>query len=172
MDKPKQMIVVRRDLKMRKGKIAAQAGHACVTAVLAALEREGRLSQVHAENGGISLLPSGQPATPLSEWFARGVAKVCLYVDSEEALLAVDRRAKEAGLISALASPSSTANRPIPVWRLNLRCLKRWTRSPESCRCSNMRTALSRWPLNKRKRIAAVRCVFCLLFAQSRFLRP
>ena len=53
-------------------------------------------------NGGISLLPSGQPATPLSEWFARGVAKVCLYVDSEEALLAVDRRAKEAGLISAL----------------------------------------------------------------------
>ena len=37
MDKPKQMIVVRRDLKMRKGKIAAQAGHACVTAVLAAL---------------------------------------------------------------------------------------------------------------------------------------
>ncbi len=28
--KAKQMIVMRRDLKMRKGKIAAQAGHACV----------------------------------------------------------------------------------------------------------------------------------------------
>lgn len=99
MDKPKQMIVVRRDLKMRKGKIAAQAGHACVTA---ALEREGRLSQVHAENGGITLEPSGQPATPLSEWFARGVAKVCLYVDSEQELLEIDRKAKEAGLVSAL----------------------------------------------------------------------
>ena len=102
MDKPKQMIVVRRDLRMRKGKIAAQAGHACVTAVLAALEHEGRLAEVHAENGGIVLTPSDQTATPLSEWFARGVAKVCLYVDSEEELLAIDQKAKAAGLISAL----------------------------------------------------------------------
>ena len=102
MDKPKQMIVVRRDLRMRKGKIAAQAGHACVTAVLAALEREGRLAEVHAENGGIVLTPSDKPATPLSEWFARGVAKVCLYVNSEEELLAIDQKAKAAGLISAL----------------------------------------------------------------------
>ena len=102
MDKPKQMIVVRRDLKMRKGKIAAQAGHACVTAVLAALEREGRLGEVHAANGGIALAPSDKPVTPLSEWFARGMAKVCLYVDSEEALLEIDRQARAAGLISAL----------------------------------------------------------------------
>ena len=34
MTSPKMMIVMRRDLKMRKGKIAAQAGHACVEAVL------------------------------------------------------------------------------------------------------------------------------------------
>ena len=38
--KSKQMIVMRRDLKMRKGKIAAQAGHACVEATLMALARE------------------------------------------------------------------------------------------------------------------------------------
>ena len=102
MDKPKQMIVMRRDLKMRKGKIAAQAGHACVTAVLAALEKERRLGQVRAEVGGILLTPGGGAATPLSEWFARGVAKVCVYVDSEEDLLAIDRKAKAAGLLSAL----------------------------------------------------------------------
>jgi len=33
----KMMIVMRRDLKMRKGKIAAQAGHACVDAILVTL---------------------------------------------------------------------------------------------------------------------------------------
>ena len=98
MDKPKQMIVMRRDLKMRKGKIAAQAGHACVTAVLAALDRENRLTQVQADADGVTLAKSGQPVTPLSEWFSRGVAKVCVYVDSEEELLAIDRKAKEAGI--------------------------------------------------------------------------
>ena len=85
MYKAKQLIVMRRDLKMRKGKIAAQAGHACVTAVLMALEKEGRLGEVHAEDGGIRLTPSDKAPTPLSEWFGRGVAKICVYVDSEEA---------------------------------------------------------------------------------------
>ncbi len=102
MDKPKQMIVMRRDLKMRKGKIAAQAGHACVTAVLAALAREQRLGQIQADENGVTLAENAQSATPLSEWFSRGVAKVCVYVDSEEALLEIDRKAKEAGILSAL----------------------------------------------------------------------
>ena len=106
MDKPKQMIVMRRDLKMRKGKIAAQAGHACVTAVLAALAREQRLGQVQADETGVVLTQDGQSATPLSEWFARGVAKVCVYVDSEEELLEIDRKAKAAGILSALICDS------------------------------------------------------------------
>ena len=94
MYKAKQLIVMRRDLKMRKGKIAAQAGHACVTAVLMALEKEGRLGEVHAADGGIQLAPSDK--------FQKGVAKICVYVDSEEELLAIHRKAKEAGILSAL----------------------------------------------------------------------
>lgn len=98
----KQMIVMRRDLKMRKGKIAAQAGHACVTAVLMALEKENRLNQIRTDGKGIYLSPSNMDATALSEWFDKGVAKICVYVDSEEELLEIDRKAKEAGIISAL----------------------------------------------------------------------
>ena len=43
MFKTKMMIVMRRDLKMRKGKIAAQAGHACIEAAIKALKRETAL---------------------------------------------------------------------------------------------------------------------------------
>lgn len=98
----KQMIVMRRDLHMRKGKIAAQAGHACVEAVLMALAKEGRLEDIGIEGGGAVLHPTGKGVTPLSDWFEKGVAKICVYVDSEEELLDIDRKAKEAGIISAL----------------------------------------------------------------------
>lgn len=98
----KQVIVVRRDLKMRKGKIAAQAGHACVEATLIALAKEGRLNDVRVEDGWVTLADAGRETTPLSEWFSCGVAKICVYVDSEEALLDLAKRGKEAGFEAAL----------------------------------------------------------------------
>ncbi|HIT80145.1 MAG TPA: aminoacyl-tRNA hydrolase [Candidatus Faecivivens stercorigallinarum] len=98
----KQIIVMRRDLKMRKGKIAAQAGHACVEATLLALMREGRLDDLREGEGYLTLDAAGKEPSPLSEWFTRGVAKICVYVDSEEALLEIDRKAREMGYISAL----------------------------------------------------------------------
>lgn len=98
----KQVIVMRRDLKMRKGKIAAQSGHACVEAVLMALAKENRLNDVKVSNDWISIENETRETTPLSEWFANGVAKICVYVDSEEALLDLDRRGKELGFITAL----------------------------------------------------------------------
>lgn len=106
--KAKQMIVVRRDLKMRKGKSAAQAGHACVEAVLMALSREGRLGQVRVVDDGegnpnwVELEHDEADRTPLTDWFDRGVAKVCVYVDGEEALLDIAQKGREAGFIVSL----------------------------------------------------------------------
>ena len=98
--KAKQMIVMRRDLKMRKGKIAAQAGHACVEATLTALVRENRLTQVRAtEDGWVYLEDEGAEPSPLSAWFEAGVAKVCVYVDSEEALLDLAEQGREKGFV-------------------------------------------------------------------------
>ena len=177
MYKAKQVIVMRRDLKMRKGKIAAQAGHACVEAVLMALVRHGRLGDVRVENDWIRLAEpekvadqpvadagtepevasdagkpmsplaylamgmfgrgmmddalaeraaaarSGAPtpaseqpaeapadqgaadepeASPLQAWFDAGVAKICVYVDSEEELLGLAEAGRERGFVVAL----------------------------------------------------------------------
>ena len=139
----KQVIVVRRDLKMRKGKIAAQSGHACVEAVLLALAKEDRLSDVNATNGWISLENKGREATPLSEWFANGVAKICVYVDSEEALLDLDRRGRELGFVTALIQDAGHTefhgNPPTPAWRSNPCIPSKSTRSPAICRCINLR---------------------------------
>lgn len=101
MYKAKMMIVMRRDLKMRKGKIAAQSGHACVEAVLMALIKENRMNDFKITSNGMSLKNVKKINTPLSDWFQYGCAKVCVYVDSEEELLDIEKKANERGIIAA-----------------------------------------------------------------------
>ena len=102
MYKSKMMIVMRRDLKMRKGKIAAQAGHACVDAVLMALKNEARLDELEMTAEGMMLRQSDKPRTPLSDWFGYGCAKICVYVDSEQALLEIAQKARERGILASV----------------------------------------------------------------------
>ena len=102
MYKSKQMIVMRRDLKMRKGKIAAQAGHACVEATLMAIVREGRAGQLCAADDWAWLSHPEGDSSALTDWFDSGVAKVCVYVDSEDALLDLAARGRERGLAVSL----------------------------------------------------------------------
>lgn len=100
--KSKQVIVMRRDLKMRKGKIAAQSGHACVEATLMAIAREGRADQIRDEDGWAYLEHAEDDRSPLTDWFDAGVAKICVYVDGEEALLDIATQGREAGFAVAL----------------------------------------------------------------------
>ena len=98
----KMMIIMRRDLKMRKGKIAAQAGHACIDAVLRALQKEDRMGDLAMSADGMTLNNGDKPTSPLVEWFNSGCTKVCVYVDSEEALLEIAGKAEERGIIAAV----------------------------------------------------------------------
>lgn len=66
----KQVIVVRTDLNMSRGKVVAQSCHASIGALYDAKERWGTIA----------------PAM-LSEWEDEGVKKVCLRVESEADLL-------------------------------------------------------------------------------------
>ena len=81
----KQVIVMRKDLNMRKGKMVAQGCHASVKAVL--------------DSGNLNNL---QPKSAIKHWFENGVAKICLGVDSEKELLEIYNKAKAAKLVCAL----------------------------------------------------------------------
>lgn len=92
----KQMLVVRKDLNMRKGKIAAQCAHAAMKILLdrAAAPRW----QALPERVTIEVT-----VTDLDEdWLFGRFTKVCVSVDSEAELLEVVEKAKAAGIPHAL----------------------------------------------------------------------
>ncbi len=77
----KQVIVFRSDLKLSKGKIAAQAGHAAVSAA----------QEAHNHHRGW-----------WDAWLFEGQRKVALKVEDEEELLELVEQAKDLGLPNAL----------------------------------------------------------------------
>jgi len=74
MGELKQVILIRKDLNMSKGKIAAQAGHACVIAVLSSNKKL------------------------IDSWNKTGMKKIALKVENEEELLKYLKKAEEEGL--------------------------------------------------------------------------
>ena len=94
---PKQVIVVRHDLKMRKGKLAAQVAHASMKVIL------DLMSPIQSRMPGYYMKKLVVPQSdPLAEWLKGAFAKIVVYVDSEEELLEIERQAQEAGIRTAL----------------------------------------------------------------------
>jgi PTH2 family peptidyl-tRNA hydrolase len=87
----KQVIVMRKDLGMRKGKMIAQGAHASLKVLLDAGELDPR--------GKVYTIPL-DPA--LSIWLEGRFTKVCVSVDSEAALEDIVARARAAGVPCAL----------------------------------------------------------------------
>lgn len=90
---PKQVIVVRRDLNMRKGKMVAQGSHASVASIL--------LIQEH-----ITRDPIHRWAAPARQWLAGQFSKICVRVDDETELMRIHGEAHRAGLPVALVTDS------------------------------------------------------------------
>jgi len=80
-DEYKMVIVVRADLKMSKGKTAAQASHAAVNCALA--------SKKHNSEA-------------LEKWMYNAYPKIVLKVDDEEELFQIKAFADAAGLVNSL----------------------------------------------------------------------
>jgi PTH2 family peptidyl-tRNA hydrolase len=86
----KQVIVMRKDLGMRKGKMIAQGAHASLEVLT------DRRTNVDEESFTIALTPA------MHAWLTGRFTKVCVSVDSEEALDAVVTRARAANVPVAL----------------------------------------------------------------------
>lgn len=82
----KQILVLRKDLNMRKGKMIAQGAHASLKVLL---------DRGHADgDAGFTIALT----EPMHAWLTGRFTKVCVSVTSEDELLAVLQRAADAGL--------------------------------------------------------------------------
>lgn len=117
MNNPKQVIVVRKDLNMRKGKMAAQVAHASMAALLNVGTYSTRYAGDHPHEKEVTqqfLLPlfdasdlNPHPdSNALRQWLLGAFTKICVYVNSEQELLSIAAQAKEAGLYHALITDS------------------------------------------------------------------
>ena len=92
----KQVILIRKDLKMRRGKEIAQGSHASMEFLANRLRRQ-------PGPGSVALL---ELSAVEKDWISAGMGKVCLQVNSEEELLAHHQQAIERGLSSHLIRDS------------------------------------------------------------------
>jgi PTH2 family peptidyl-tRNA hydrolase len=85
----KQVIVIRRDLNMRKGKMVAQGAHASMAAILNLARRVG----------DDLVIPLDARIEP---WLTGRFTKICVSVNSEAELLAIHEKASANGLVTSL----------------------------------------------------------------------
>lgn len=94
--KVKQILVIRKDLKMRRGKEIAQGSHASLGAILSIVKRPFSFFRYFFVQKG----------SPLQLWLDGPFAKICVTVNSEAELLDLHQRAKDAGLLHCLITDS------------------------------------------------------------------
>jgi len=90
----KQVIVMRKDLKMRRGKEMAQASHAS----MAFLTKKGTFDSLDCLYNEAFINTSMSNLKEAKEWMQNSFTKICVGVNSEEELDEIYNKAKEADL--------------------------------------------------------------------------
>jgi PTH2 family peptidyl-tRNA hydrolase len=99
MSEVKQVIVVRKDLNMRKGKIAAQVAHASLKVIVDMMRRDDMSYPVGTGmQEGVRLLMLLDKGSPAYEWLNGRFTKIVVYVDSEDELRDLYNKAFDKGL--------------------------------------------------------------------------
>jgi len=103
----KQVIVMRNDLNMRKGKMVAQGAHASMKVILDNMQllqpSDKTVNVTTVENGKVSRrLLIYDDDSALKNWIDGIFTKICLYVSSESELEQIYNEAKEAGILCSL----------------------------------------------------------------------
>jgi PTH2 family peptidyl-tRNA hydrolase len=89
----KQVIILRKDLNMRKGKLVAQGAHASMGAILSLCKQDGNKL----------ILEMDDRTEP---WLTGRFKKICVYVNSEEELLQIYNTALTNGLVCSIIKDS------------------------------------------------------------------
>ncbi|HLD89446.1 MAG TPA: aminoacyl-tRNA hydrolase, partial [Patescibacteria group bacterium] len=91
--KTKQVIVVRSDLHMKKGKLAAQVAHASLGAIMQLMSRKifvdkhsNSVDRYSNNSYSVHYTLSLDEDSPVAHWFKNSFKKVVLVVNSEEEL--------------------------------------------------------------------------------------
>jgi PTH2 family peptidyl-tRNA hydrolase len=87
---------------MRKGKIAAQCAHASMKVLLDQMDTPEDLSDYMGGEEYLSRTLVYKAGSPLHAWLDGLFGKICVYVNSEEELVSLEEKAKEAGLLNAM----------------------------------------------------------------------
>lgn len=101
MTSPKQVIVMRKDLNMRKGKMVAQGSHASLAVILDMMDKK-------YDNDWFSTTYSMElfDGSPAHKWLEEKFTKICVSVDSEAELLGIYEKARIENIPCALITDS------------------------------------------------------------------
>jgi PTH2 family peptidyl-tRNA hydrolase len=131
----KQVLVVRKDLKMRQGKAIAQGSHASLGVVLNTMRIKQKgiiftiirfLFWILEKYGYGTLLFAYKKDSPWDKWINGRFTKICVYCKDEEELMEIYQKAKnenmptvlitDAGLTEFSGVPTNTCIAIGPYW--------------------------------------------------------